>query len=176
MNLPAGIESGFEIYLSKSDVRVMIDGIRVDYLNLPEMTRAIFCAEMYASKRVIESLRMMGHSHPDEMELKFVGCRYGAINETPDLVTGITIADAPNCENIGHCLGYGTVCLIPCKLTRKEYQVARFIAIGKLDKEICHLLEITLPTCRTYFVRIREKLGLNNRVEIALWAQKLGIV
>ncbi len=176
MNLPAGIESGFEIYLSKFDVRVLIDGKRIDYLDLPKITRAIFCTEMYANKRVIESLQLMGYSKPDEMELKFVGCRYGAINETPDLVTCLTIADAPNCENIGRCPGYGNVCLIPCKLTRKEYQVARFIAIGKLDKEICHLLEITLPTCRTYFVRIREKLGLNNRVEIALWAQRLGIV
>ena len=176
MCIPAGVEEGFNIYLHGNDVRVLIDGRRSNYIDLPIRTRAIFCAEMNQNKRVIDALIQMGCNGTEAQELKFVGCRFGGLNETPDLVNQITIPDAPDCENIGHCPGYGTVCVLPCHLTRKEYQVAQLVARGKQDKEICYRLRIALPTCRTYFARIHEKLHVNNKMEIALWAQKLGIV
>ncbi len=175
MNLPAGIESGFEIYVHNDHLRAFINGKRIDYVDLPCETRALFVKEMMDNSKVVERLVQMG-CDPEEMEMKFVGCRYGSLNETPDLVNANTLPDAPRCEKIGLCPGYGVVCIIPCNLTRQEYQVARLIALGKQDKEICSMLDIAMPTCHTYKERIREKLHLNNRVEIALWAQQLGIV
>lgn len=176
MCIPAGIEEGFNIYRHGDDLRVMIDGQRSDYVDLPQKTRSIFCDEMNQSKKVIEALMKMGCAENETQELKFVGCRYGGLNETPDLVNGKTFPDPPQCENIGDCPGYGTVCVLPCRLTRKEYRVATLVAKGKQDKEICYSLGITLSTCRTYFARIHNKLSINNKMEIALWAQKMGIV
>lgn len=176
MKFPAGIDEGFEIYLHENHLRVLQNGKRSEYVDLPDQKRELFRKEMSEGKNVIESLRLMGCRSAEEMEITFVGCRFGAINGTPDLIAFKVIPDAPNCEKIGHCPGYGYVCRIPDNLTRKEYEVARFIGMGKLDKEICILLDIALPTERTYIERISEKLHLNNRLEIALWAQNLGII
>ena len=175
MNFPAGIESGFEIYLHNSHLRVFIDGKRVNYIDLPLKTRKIFQDEMLTNTRVIKCLSEMGINQ-NEMEFKFVGCRYGSLNGTSDLLNEVTCPDAPRCENISNCIGYGIVCIIPCNLTRQEFIIARFIALGNQDKEICEMLSIAGTTCHTYKERIREKLHLNNRVEIALWGQRLGIV
>lgn len=176
MNLPAGIETGFEIYLnSKNELKVLDNGMKSNYTELHGQVRNIFCAEMLSDKRATDSLLRMGYRTIEAMELKFVACRFGTINQIPDLVDGKTYPDAPNCDCIGNCPGCGSVCILPEKLTRKEYQVTCEIANGKLDKEICANMKITLPTCRTYFARIREKLHTNNRIEIARWAFRIGI-
>lgn len=176
MKFPAGIDEGFEIYLHNNKVRVLNNGVRMEYTQLPDSTRAIFIREFNYDRNLLMTLQRMGCESGEEMELRFVGCRYGAINGTPDLSGSETTADAPCCEHMPYCPGYGTVCLIPEKLSRKEFLVAGYIGRGKLDKEISHLLGITLPTVRTYIDRLHRKLNMNNRVEIALWAQNLGIV
>lgn len=176
MNFPAGIDEGFEIYLHEGHLRVLYNGKRSEYKDLPEAKRAIFRSEMKEGIRVLESLRNMGYSDLEEMEMVFVGCRYGALDSRPDLEGLKTYPDSPCCEKLKTCQGFGYVCRIPEHLSRNEYLIARYIGKGKLDKEICVIMEISLPTCRTYFARIHEKLHLNNRVEIALWAQNLGIV
>ena len=176
MNFPAGIEEGFEIYRHEGHLRVLNNGKRSEYKDLPEEKRAIFRSEMKEGIRVLESLRSMGYIDLEEMEMVFVGCRYGSLNSTPDLSGSKTCADAPVCEAVVNCPGFGYVCRVPAHLSRREYLIACFIGKGKLDKEICDTMCISLATCRTYFSRIHEKLHLNNRVEIALWAQNLGIV
>jgi DNA-binding CsgD family transcriptional regulator len=117
---------------------------------------------------------------PDEMEETFVACRYGALNDVPDLDDGILTPDFPVCDKLETCPGFGKVCIQPegpgGKISRREYMVIILVAKGKLDKEIAATLQIELPTVRTYLNRIREKLNINNRIEIALWAQKYSIV
>ena len=176
MNFPAGIEEGFEIYLHDGHLRVLNNGKRSEYKDLPEEKRAIFRSEMKEGIKVLECLHIMGYSDLDEIEMVFVGCRYGSLNSKPDLDGFTTLPDPPSCDKIKSCPGFGYVCRIPDHLSRNEYFIARLIGKGKLDKEICDIMEISLPTCRTYFSRIHEKIHLNNRVEIALWAQNLGIV
>jgi len=177
MNLPAGIENGFEIYLnSKNELRVLTDGKGCNYTELSGKIRNIFCSEMLADKKAFDSLLKMGYNTIEAMELKFVACRFGAISEIPDMIDGKTFPDAPNCDQIGQCLGYCKVCVLPNHLTGKEYQVARLVGDGKLDKEICIILKITPSTCRTYIARIHEKLHIHNRIEIARWAFRKGIL
>jgi DNA-binding CsgD family transcriptional regulator len=176
MIFPAGIESGFEIYLHGDHIRALIDGRRYEFDDLPSHIRSIFLREMAKDKSAITTLKLMGCKSIKEMLLKFVGCRYGALNGVPDLEGYKTTADAPGCGHMGLCPGYGIVCRIPDHLTRQEYQVTVYVGKGKLDKEICSILGIALPTLRTYYARIHEKLKINNRIEIALWAQNLGIV
>jgi len=177
MNISVILENKFEIYLdTKNNLRVLKSGVPSDYTALPTETRQIFRDEMNKDHSVIVKLRQMGYILPEEMELKFVACRYGAINEKPDLVGNKTYPDAPACDFINHCPGCGKVCLLPDHLSPKEFQVVKLTALGKLDKEISTALNITKATCRTYFARIHEKLQVNNRIEIALRAHRLGIL
>ncbi len=178
--LPAGLEGSIEIYLSPNGLRALVNGNRMDYMELPSQLREPFQAELISDEAALNCLRFDMHiAHPDKMEEKFVGCRYGGLDSTPDLVGNVTCSDAPSCAKLAKCPGFDIVCKIPLapagRLSRQEYIVTKLVGQGRLDKEIAALLSIELSTVRTYLCRIREKLCVNNRIEIALWAMQKGI-
>lgn len=178
--LPAGLEGSIEIYRSQKDVRALVNGNRMDYLELPSVLREPFQAELIADKSAFNCLRYdMKILDSDLMEEKFVSCRFGALDSTPDLTGNATCHDYPCCDSLKECPGFDIVCKIPQtpngKLSRQEYIVTRLIAQGKLDKEISLELSIEVSTVKTYLARIREKLCVNNRIEIAFWAMNKGI-
>jgi len=179
MKIPAGIEDeGLEVYFGElGNLKVLHEGKSIDYIDLRSNLREPFQAELIFDKSAQKVLiKEMKITDPDEMELKFVACRYGNLNNIPDLNDGRLISDAPSCKEIRNCPGFNILCKIPSGLSRQEYVTTVLVASGKLDKEIAYELDIEITTIRTYLGRIREKLGVNNRIEIALWAQKNNIV
>lgn len=60
-------------------------------------------------------------------------------------------------------------------LTPREIDVARLVATGLADKEIGRALGISGITARNHLRAIREKLGLANRTQIAVYAIKTGL-
>jgi DNA-binding NarL/FixJ family response regulator len=61
-------------------------------------------------------------------------------------------------------------------LTRRECEAAALIAQGKSNREIAEAMSVGLKTAETYMTRIRNKLGFDSRVQIALWAIEKGLV
>jgi len=182
-NLPSGLDDNtLEIYRCKSGkVKALMNGNSVSYIELPGILREPFQAELIGDRAAINCLRNeMKITDSDEMEEKFVSCRYGALDSSPDFDGKITRTDAPVCDCIKYCKGFNVVCKVPAgkngTLGRSEYMVATLVAMGKQDKEIAAELSIELPTVRTHLNRIREKLCVNNRIEIADWVQSHGIV
>ena len=178
--LPAGLITGLEIFRSGSDVKVAHNGKICDYLELHSTVREPFQVELIADKNAIKVLNdYFKLFSGDEMEEKFVGCRYGTLDSVPDVAGCITHPDAPNCENILTCPGFNVICKIPAgvngTLSACEYKVMVLVSQGKLDKEIADIMQIELSTVRTYQERIRTKLGVNNKIEIALWAHNKGV-
>ncbi|ROP38148.1 response regulator [Saccharothrix texasensis] len=55
-------------------------------------------------------------------------------------------------------------------LTDREEQVLVTVARGRTNGEIADELHITLSTVKTHIASLMAKLGVRNRVEIALWA------
>ena len=55
-------------------------------------------------------------------------------------------------------------------LTPREAEVARLVAEAMPNQEIALKLGVNEHTVRNYVFRIFEKLGLSNRVELALYA------
>ncbi|GAA4617985.1 response regulator transcription factor [Actinoallomurus liliacearum] len=56
------------------------------------------------------------------------------------------------------------------QLSERELDVARSIAQGRTNQEIAAELFISLSTVKTHITRIQNKLGVRNRVEIAVWS------
>jgi len=54
-------------------------------------------------------------------------------------------------------------------LSERELDVARSVARGLGNQEIATELFISLSTVKTHLTSIQTKLGLRNRVEIAIW-------
>jgi DNA-binding CsgD family transcriptional regulator len=51
------------------------------------------------------------------------------------------------------------------KLSPRERQLVRLAAAGRTDKEICRELGVSLPTVRTHWTRLREKLDVTTRTQ-----------
>lgn len=62
------------------------------------------------------------------------------------------------------------------QLTGREVEIARQVATGLRNAEIAALLSITEATVKTHLVRIFEKLKLRDRVELAVYATRHGLV
>ena len=62
------------------------------------------------------------------------------------------------------------------QLTRRELDVVRHVAHGQRNAEIAKLLFITEQTVKTHLGHIFHKTGTRDRVELALYAVRLGIV
>lgn len=62
------------------------------------------------------------------------------------------------------------------KLSERELDVMRRVALGRAVKEIGGDLDISPKTVATYLARIREKTGLSNYVEITRYALQNGLV
>jgi DNA-binding CsgD family transcriptional regulator len=61
-------------------------------------------------------------------------------------------------------------------LTDRELDVARLIAVGRTNQEICEHLVVSLSTVKTHLADIQQKIDARNRVEIAAWAWESGRV
>jgi DNA-binding NarL/FixJ family response regulator len=55
-------------------------------------------------------------------------------------------------------------------LTEREEQILATVARGRTNSEIADELHITLSTVKTHITSLMTKLGVRNRVEIAIWA------
>jgi DNA-binding NarL/FixJ family response regulator len=55
-------------------------------------------------------------------------------------------------------------------LTAREEEVLAAVARGRTNAEICAELHISLSTVKTHVASLMAKLGVRNRVEIAMWA------
>lgn len=62
------------------------------------------------------------------------------------------------------------------RLTRREREVVRHVALGRRNAEVAKLLFVTEQTVKTHLSHIFRKTGTRDRVELALYAVRLGIV
>lgn len=60
-------------------------------------------------------------------------------------------------------------------LTPREIDVAKLIAQGKSNKDICNILFLTQGTIKNYVTRILGKLSLNSRTELALFINQTDV-
>jgi DNA-binding CsgD family transcriptional regulator len=61
-------------------------------------------------------------------------------------------------------------------LTVRERQVAREVAAGRSNKEVAAILGISEQRVKNTLLSVYGKCGVRNRVELALYAVKTGLV
>lgn len=64
----------------------------------------------------------------------------------------------------------------PSNLTSRELQILSLVAAGKENNEIAAALTISPSTAKNHVANVLEKLGLDNRVQAAVYAVRAGLV
>jgi DNA-binding CsgD family transcriptional regulator len=181
--LPAGLEdNSLEIYLHNKALHAIYQGKVIPFSELPEEIKDIFAQNMLSNKTAFKSLQNDFHlADAGEMLEQFVKCNFGNFDCIPDMDEDSTIyPECWNCGRRGACPGEGKICSrIQGKngmLSRRETEIFFLIIDGKQDKEIADHFNTTISTIKTQLSDIREKLGVNNRIEIMDFALKSKIL
>lgn len=61
-------------------------------------------------------------------------------------------------------------------LTERELAVVRLVALGRTNDEVAAELYVTVATVKTHLGNVQRKLSARNRVEVAAWAWRTGVV
>lgn len=64
----------------------------------------------------------------------------------------------------------------PSLLTEKEKEVVKLITLGKLNKDIARIMQVSISTVEKHITHIYSKLGVSSHAELARWAVIHGIV
>lgn len=64
----------------------------------------------------------------------------------------------------------------PVELSDRELDVVRATSQGLTNPEIAHQLYMSRSTVKTHLASVQNKIGARNRVEIAVWAWRHGLV
>ncbi len=62
------------------------------------------------------------------------------------------------------------------KLSKREQEVLRFVALGHTHKEIAKELGVSVKTIETYRSRINDKMGFQSRAELVRFALRAGLM
>lgn len=62
------------------------------------------------------------------------------------------------------------------KLTRRESEIVRYVAIGMRNAEVAARLSLSESTVKTHLTNIFQKLAIRDRVELTRYAIKTGLV
>ena len=61
-------------------------------------------------------------------------------------------------------------------LTRRELEILRHVAEGRSNQQVGRTLWVTEQTVKFHLTNIYRKLGMSNRTEASLWAQRHGLL
>jgi DNA-binding NarL/FixJ family response regulator len=92
------------------------------------------------------------------------------------VASGGTYLPSETAVAIARSVGGGGAMLPHQRLSERELDIFRRVAIGQSVKEIAGHLGISDKTVATYLLRIREKTGLATHVKIARYALRHGVV
>jgi DNA-binding NarL/FixJ family response regulator len=63
-----------------------------------------------------------------------------------------------------------------CGLTKRELQILQHIVSGKSNKEIAHVLAISINTVAVHRANMMQALGIHNAAELVAYAIRNGLV
>jgi DNA-binding NarL/FixJ family response regulator len=158
------------------DIRMpVLDGIRAtaDVLALPEPPRVLVLTTYDVDEYVVEALRegasgyLLKDVEPDDLVTAVRSVARGELPLAPSVLRRV-VATYVERGVPHHVNGIE-------RLTERESQVLALLGEGLTNAEISADLVISLPTTKTHVASILAKLGLRDRVQAAILANRLGL-
>lgn len=172
-----------EFFEMDNTVYAMTEGSVIEFDNWTVEVAEILNNDLEKNNKALRALDKLGITDSIERLKKYACCRYGSFNLIPDFSESGICTDveiACSCKLKDTCPVAGLLCcLTPVTkfgtVTEKEMEVAVLLAKGFQTKEIAAQLNMHVQGVASRINSIFEKTGYNNRTEIAVWVNTLGI-
>lgn len=190
------IADGFEVAGEASNGRAgaqLVDEVRPDVvvmdLHMPLMGGVEAVREIHAAQPELPVLMLTVSTEEDDVaDALAAGAAGYALKTSPpeDVVRAVRAAHAGE-GTISARVAAALVERLPrgdapsaagatAGLTARELEILRLVAAGKENHEIAEALVISPSTAKNHVARVLDKLGLQNRVQAAVYAVRAGLV
>jgi DNA-binding NarL/FixJ family response regulator len=189
-------ERGFEVVGEASNGRAGVELVRqlkpdvvVMDLDMPQMNGVEATREIVASERAARVLMLTISTDDDDVldALAAGACGYLLKTAAPEeIVRAIEAAHAGDsvisprvATRLVERLRNGaapTSAAPPSRLTPRELEILRLIVKGYENGEIARILVISPSTAKNHVAHVLDKLGMQNRVQAAVYAVRSGLV
>lgn len=137
--------------------------------------------DMAAHPVKVQTLFMMGFTEQGALMEKYCSCLSGAFDRDADAEHGLlNHGEFWPCPSRNNCPGFGIVCnaltLANGVLTIRQIEVLTLVGQCKLDKEISDMLNISMETVKVHLKAIRQKAGLDNKMELGRLARHKNLI
>ncbi|HEY1025309.1 MAG TPA: hypothetical protein VGE26_09115 [Sphingobacteriaceae bacterium] len=185
--IPGGLLEGTTEFftISKPETQVepmcIYNGILYDFSGTPDCRKEILRKRMKSEPRVEHAMEVMVGPDEERKLAKFTACRYGAMNSDADIDANGNLSEPEYvpCGERDTCKFQGTGCvsiMVREGVFLSKAQTAVFIRVKLPDKNIADELFLSVETVKAHWKAIRKATGLNNKIEIAIWATQKGII
>lgn len=181
--IPGMEDKNLEVYAFENQLKVVYNGTILTFWELPSVIIEKFLLLMHQNTAAMKGLIAAGYDKAGEEKMlsQFVFCNFGGFNTEPDMDdNGNFNAEYWDC-------GRANVCPFGCQvcgglkaengtISKREIQVIEHVGKGMLNKEIAHVLGISVNTVNNTIANIFEKTGCQNRTELMGWAIKKNLI
>lgn len=183
--IPAGIEGkGYEFFYSEKDqvIKCTHMGRTIVWDEVPEEGLEIIYEDMAKHPDVVMHIKDWNIHDPREMAKQYIFCRFGDFDGDPDIDENgkVGYAEYFDCGLRGVCKYEGKICttikLENGELTKRELEVLKLVAKGKLNKEIADELEIVEHTVNSHIQNIQQKGNFFRKLEMIVFAKDRNLV
>lgn len=183
MKLPAGLtDKNPEIFEHNGRAYALYYGAKMHYTELPAHIVTELRNEMLQNADAMTCLAKIGLKNIDDMLEKFLICRFGALDSTPDFDTSKEnfTFEYHDCGMRENCPYEFTLCdrvkIDGVLLTRKEVQIVKLIASGYTDIQTADLAKIALDTLLTHKKNIYAKLSIHSQAQLTAIAFRNNLI
>ncbi len=183
--LPAGLEDkGAEFFVSPETgkIRCLHAGSVLEWDQIPDYLLEIVADDLAKHPEAIKAIKDWNIHDSDEMLQQYIFCRFGGFDYEADISTcgNILYTEYFDCGKRGLCKYEGKVCATIMVgtdidgntqyLTKRELEILKLVANGKIDKEIADILNIEEETVKTHTQNIRSKGNFARRPDMTAFA------
>lgn len=167
-----------EFFKNGESLYMLFNGSVTELKELPSDYYKLLKQKIDLDKNAQKGLDILRIFSENERVYQFFECNYASFDPACDVLRHgqLGATEFVDCSKRDVCKAQGFLCTIPAGLSRRELQVARRIALGEMDAQICAELEITQSTLRNHKNNIELKIGSTGKIAIGVWAVKNKIV
>jgi DNA-binding CsgD family transcriptional regulator len=177
MKLPAGMmDCDVEFFLYKDELMILHDSKIKSFERIPADVKYYLEQLLAADSDACLCLDCLDLHDPMDRLRQFALCRFSSFDLVADLTEGGNSSpEFSICDKRGRCPFEGTLCtalLNYDRLSFREIQVILVMAKGLPNKLMVDELGISINTISTHIQNICNKIGVQSKTEILIWAMK----